>query len=65
MEIIKANWYTTMSKKCTGIIKARDILTNEIHYYIGVGDGESEEADIAKIIAYGTKLTESELMSTL
>ena len=65
MEIIKANWYTTMSKKCTGIIKARDILTNEIHYYIGVGDGEPEEADIAKIIAYGTKLTESEFMSTL
>lgn len=65
MEVIKANWYTTCSEKCAGIIKARDVLTDEIHYYIGVGDGKSEEADIAKVLAYGTKFTESEFMATL
>lgn len=54
MEVLKVSWCTNLSS-CIGIIKARDVVTNEIFIYIGVGQGISEEADIAHILAYGTK----------
>ena len=54
MEVQKVSWCAA-SGTCIGIIRARDVLTDEVHIYVGIGDGLSEEADIAKILAHGNK----------
>lgn len=54
MEVLKVSWSTSMGS-CIGFIKARDVLTDEVFIYVGVGDGVSEQADIAKILAMGNK----------
>ncbi len=56
MEVLKVSWTNTMSE-CIGIIKARDVMTDEIYVFTGVADGLSEQADTAKILAQGSKMT--------
>ena len=56
MEVLNVAWTTTMDG-CIGIIKAKNVMTDEILVYIGIGEGKSEEADVAHILAYGDKMS--------
>lgn len=50
---------------CVGIIKAKDTITDEIHYYVGQVKGEDYKEDVASILGWGTKYTEEEYKSFL
>ncbi len=52
LEILQTRWYNRL-----GIIKTKDITTNEIKIFIGEGYGFDEQQDIKHIIDWGTKYT--------
>lgn len=54
LKVIKTIWFT-YSNKCIGMVKARDEVTKEIKFYVGVGYGLSEKDDIKHIIEHGAK----------
>lgn len=52
LKILDSVWYNKF-----GIIKARDLITNEIKIYMGEGEGLDEQTDIYHIVSFGTKYT--------
>lgn len=55
MKVLDVLWIGNYGINIVGIIKAQDVITKEIKFYVGTGKGESEEADIAIILAGGQK----------
>lgn len=57
--VIDCFWFTNPKyQQCMGIVKLYDIRTKEYTYYVGFGDGVNEDADIEKIVCFGTKYDE-------
>lgn len=44
MKVLDVLWIGNYGINIVGIIKAQDVITKEIKFYIGTGKGESEEA---------------------
>lgn len=61
IEIIDHIWYNGI----LGIIKGKDLITNEIKFYIGIGTGNSQIEDIKHIVFFGTKYTPESFKSLL
>lgn len=55
MKVLKVLWFGNWGVNTLGIIKAKDNITHDIKFYIGVGRGISEQEDIDTILAGGTK----------
>lgn len=55
MKVLNATWYTPFTKYgiIIGIVKVDDY--GEIKYYIGLGEGEVEEWDIAMVLDNGSR----------
>ena len=51
----QATWYNTGNGDLIGIVECTDPITKEIKYYIGIGEGDSEEQDIKEIKEWGAK----------
>ena len=50
IEVIEDIWFGPL-----GIVKAIDTLTEEIKFYIGLGDCDTYSKDVEKIVKLGTK----------
>lgn len=60
MEVLDAIWIGNFGYNTLGIIKARDKITFDINFYIGIGQGINEQQDIHNIMAAGTKYTKEQ-----
>ena len=60
MKVLKVLWVGNFGVNILGIIKAQDVVTEEIKFYIGTGKGISEQEDIASILAGGQKYTKDQ-----
>lgn len=58
--VINTMWLNNPLKNM-GIIKTKDSVTQEIHFFIGIIKVEDEKEDIIRIIDYGTKLSKEQL----
>jgi len=56
-EVLDNLWFNQMNthELCAGIVKTRDIITNEIKFYVGFGYGVNPNMDIEKIVRFGLK----------
>lgn len=60
MKVLKVLWVGNFGENKLGIIKAQDVVTEEMIYYIGIGKGKCEQEDIALILEGGQKYTEGQ-----
>lgn len=60
IEICDVIWFDTF-----GIIKGKDVITNEIKIYMGQGYGFSEKDDIQKIVSLGIKHNPDEFIKLI
>lgn len=58
--VINKLWLSNPIKPL-GIIKTKDSITHEIHFFIGIIKGEDEEEDIMRIIDLGSKLSKEKI----
>ena len=61
IEIIDHIWYNGI----LGIVKGKDLITNEIKFYIGISMLNNVELDIKNIVNFGTKYTPESFKSLL
>ncbi|MCC6447161.1 MAG: hypothetical protein IT215_00555 [Chitinophagaceae bacterium] len=61
MQILKSIWFNSLQDGSIGIVKTKDMITNEEKYYIGNATGYNEKSDEANIARWGAKLNPDSL----
>ena len=55
MKVLANTWITNQTA-CIGFVLAKDEFTGKVFTYVGAGWGFDKDADIAHVLAWGTKM---------